>query len=102
VALALATVTFAAAACAADDHSALQIERVLEIVPKGVVPNVAGKNPARVGLGSPLVDTRGCNDRHAHPVPARRQPVCRPPERIDDPQDLSGGRTYTGPSSGST
>src|SRR5260370_28107809 len=56
-------------AARADDESQIQhgFKIITEIFPKGFTLNLAGKNPALVGLGSYLVNTTGCNDCHTYP-----------------------------------
>lgn len=94
-ALALACIGLGGAARADDDRSASQIKRGFEIVPQGVILNMAGKNRALVGLGSYLVNTSGCNDCHTHPefLPGGN-PFAGQPEQINDPQYMTGGRVF--------
>ena len=56
---------------AEDDHDAISSSRVVQGFESSPVPkaklNLAGKNPAKVGLGSYLVNVGGCSDCHSFP-----------------------------------
>ena len=58
--------------------------------------NLAGKNPALVGLGSYIVNGQGgCNDCHTHPSYAQGgNPFLGQPEQINADQYLAGGRVF--------
>ncbi len=78
-----------------DDESESQVKRGFQIVPAGVVLNLAGKNRALVGLGSYIVNTTGCNDCHTHPsYLSNGDPFNGLPEMINYQQYLTGGRQF--------
>lgn len=58
--------------------------------------NMAGKNPAQVGLGSYIVNsTAGCNDCHTNPTYAEGgNPFLGQPERINVAGYLAGGMAF--------
>lgn len=78
-----------------------RIEKGFEIAP--VHLNMAGLNPALVGLGSYIVNTEGCND--CHDTGPRNQfapggnPFFGQPKRVNPATYLGGGRNF-GPISG--
>jgi hypothetical protein len=78
-----------------DDQDEARVRRGFQIVPSGVLLNLAGKKRALVGLGSYIVNTGGCNDCHTHPsYSLGGDPFQGQPERINAEQYLSGGRLF--------
>lgn len=73
-----------------------QVQKGFEISPIPLSQlNMAGKNPALVGMGSYLVNSSGCNDCHTHPAYAPGgNPFQAQPEQVNVGQYMSGGRTF--------
>src|SRR5215467_8277367 len=68
---------------------------ISEIFPKGTKLDLAGKDPALVGLGSYLVNTTGCNDCHTHPNwAANHNPFMGQSKQINIAEYMSGGRQF--------
>ena len=77
------------------DDSESVVRRGMELVPKGVKLDLAGKNRAMVAKGSYIVNTSGCIDCHSHPSYAPGgDPFKGEPEIINAAQYLSGGRMF--------
>lgn len=93
--VAVAAASFTSMAGAGDDVSESQVKRGFQIVPQGVVLNLAGKNRAKVGMGSYLVNSGGCNDCHTHPsyLPTG-DPFTGAPEMVNFQQYLTGGAQF--------
>ena len=77
---------------------------LFEIFPNGL--NLAGKDPALVGLGSYLVNTEGCADCHSAGPPTQYarggNPFFGQPKKVNTATYLGGGRdfgTVSGPPS---
>lgn len=80
------------------DESNSRIEQGFEIAP--VHLNMAGLNPALVGLGSYIVNTEGCNDCHSA-GPATQyarggNPFFGQPKVVNTATYLGGGRDFLG------
>ena len=98
---ALAVSAFASFSVSASDESRASaskidpVKRGFEIVPPGVVLNMAGKNRQLVGLGSYIVNSSACIDCHSHPTYSPGgDPFKGEPERINAEEYLSGGRQF--------
>lgn len=71
------------------------VKRGFEIVPPGVVLNMAGKHRQLVGLGSYIVNSSACIDCHSHPTYSPGgDPFKGEPERVNAEEYLSGGRQF--------
>ena len=84
-------------------NSKIQIGFAIAPVPL----NMAGKNPAQVGLGSYIVNTEGCNDCHSAGPPTEYSPGHNPyllvpgsnppvnqPKQVNPATYLGGGRDF--------
>lgn len=75
-------------------NSKIQIGFAIAPVPL----NMAGKNPAQVGLGSYIVNTEGCNDCHSAGPPTEYSPGHNPyfgqPKQVNQATYLGGGRNF--------
>lgn len=78
------------------DNSDSRIQEGFEIAP--VPLNMAGLNPALVGLGSYLVNTEGCNDCHSAGPPTQYarggNPFLGQPKTVNPATYLGGGRDF--------
>lgn len=78
------------------DKSDSRIEQGFEIAP--VHLNMAGLNPALVGLGSYIVNTEGCNDCHsagpAFQYALGGNPFLGQPKQVNPSSYLGGGRDF--------
>jgi len=92
----IAVIALSASAAAAGENQSdatVRVKRGFAIAP--VTLNFAMRNRERVGLGSYLVNSAGCNDCHTHPsYAAGGNPYANQPEQVNEAQYLSGGRTF--------
>lgn len=79
-----------------DSNANSKIQIGFAIAP--VTLNMAGKNPAQVGLGSYIVNTEGCNDCHSAGPPTEYSPGFNPyfgqSKQVNQATYLGGGRNF--------